>query len=198
MAIQFKLPETAYTPLGISYLKAATEREARAEYSRLRSIARKRVERIATSKDFSESRLAKRRWKTVRELADINELERGLADLRYFIERPTTLKELRADRTKKIRETLAAHGFEIAAQDLRAFGEFMEWVRSSFIGLLISSDQIVDLYQAASVRGIKTEELKRDFGLWLDKRRELEDVPIDKANSMSSREIRQYLGLPVD
>lgn len=197
MAIRFKLSENAYTPMGISYLKAATEREARAEYSRLRSIARKRVERIASSKDFSKSLLAKRKWKPLREMVDIGDLERGLADLRYFLQRPTTLKELRSDRTKKIRETLAAHGFEVAAEEIAAFGDFMEWARSSFIGLLYASDQIADLYQAARVRGLRVDDLKRDFGLWMDKRRDLEDMPVDISRSMSSREIRKYLGMPV-
>lgn len=193
MPIAFNLPEAAYTPLGISYLKSATEREARREYSRLRSIARKRVERLAASKDFSRSYLARRTWKPLSEITDIRDVERGLAELKHFLQSATTLREARQTRENKIAERLISRNFRVAASNLKDFGEFMEWARSTVIGLLVSSDEAADLYEAAKVRGVRTKDLERDFVAWLSKREELE--MIDPNEGLSSTEIRRRLGI---
>lgn len=194
MPVIFNLPDAAYTPMGISYLHAASERDARREYSRLRSIARKRVERIQASSDFSKSRVAQRSWKPVKYLSGIEELERGLADLKYFLKSPTTLKELRLNRTALIIQKLRDRNFNIAAENVKQFGEFMDWARSLVIGSLASSDEAADLYEQATARGIRVDSLKRDFELWLKKRDELEGIPMSEG--LSSREIRKRLGMP--
>nr|WP_290431968.1 hypothetical protein [Muribaculum intestinale] len=187
------MPEAAYTPMGISYLHAASERDARREYSRLRSIARKRVQRIKESSDFSNNRLAQRSWKPLNEMPSIEAVELGLADLKYFLKSPTTLKELRSNRQALIIQKLRDRNFNIAADNIKQFGEFMDWARSLVIGTLASSDEVADLYEQTMVRGIRVDSLKRDFELWLKKRGELEGIPVSAG--LSSKEIRKRLGI---
>lgn len=194
MSVVLNLPEAAYTPMGISYLHTVSERDARREYSRLRSIARKRVQRLKESSDFSNSRLTQRSWKPLKELSGIEDLERGLSDLKYFLKSPTTLKELRENRTLLIIQKLRDRNFNMAAERIKEFGEFMEWARSLVIGTLASSDEVADLYEQATVRGIRVATLKRDFERWMAVRSELEGIPV--LSGLSSREIRKRLGIP--
>ena len=83
--VKFKFPISAYQP---DALRAGySERELRAEYSRLRDVAEKRLKRLESS-EFAESqtvRYNKGRFKTLADISSTGELTHLMTDLARFL-----------------------------------------------------------------------------------------------------------------
>lgn len=194
----FKLDPAAYTPLGVSYLKAATENEARKEYSRLRDIAQKRLKRLRASPDTARTPLAMNySFPSLDAIGkDVHDVERQLARIHYFLSNPkSTLKGVRADRKARTIESLIEHGFEIAAKDLDAFGEFMEWGRSQLTGYMLPSDELAEMYEETRRLNLNMRELRRDFTEWLERRKDLKYLEIGVMSGWSADDLRIELGM---
>ena len=112
-----KYDEQVYTP---SYVKNAlstgskTEVKAlRQEYSRLRSIAEKRLVRLKAS-EFVESQIVKEfdgRFKTLKEMKAPFDLAYGLSNLRRFLGRKASTVTGQRETRQKAIETFHRHGF---------------------------------------------------------------------------------------
>lgn len=129
-----KYDEQIYTP---SYVKnvlstgSKTEVKAlRQEYSRLRSIAEKRLARLKAS-EFVDSQIVREfegRFKTLKEMKAPFDLAYGLSNLRRFLGRKASTVTGQRDTRQKAIETFHLHGFgEI---DEKTYDEMVELISS--------------------------------------------------------------------
>lgn len=181
MANLYKLPEAAYTPGGLSILKAADYSEALAEYKRLRRIA---TRRLATFKgtEYESSALYQTRKKFgFRTITDIkkskrplSELGAALGDVRGYLEsrQSTYTKMLNVNKARV--KTLHERGYDfVNLGNLDSFGEFMEAVRMKTGGSSLGSMRAAELYEAAAKKNIPRDELLKDWKYWFDNVEEL-------------------------
>lgn len=182
-AAKLKYPESYYVP-GSSAFKKLSEKEMRAEYSRLRSIARKRLERLAVSEPDSKI-LARYQgaFPTTPDIKTRSDLARKLADVASFIENPRSSIRQSKQLDAQVQETLARHGINIPEKDLKKFGQFMEYSRARKKGRLYDSDRVAAVYSEAERLGVDPDALKKDFSFFynnIDTISEIEALPDDK------------------
>lgn len=145
-------------------LEQIDERALRKEYTRLRKIANKRLNRLQAS-EYKESNLAKEYAGGFALLADVKDLPRELTQLARFVasERSSVTGLKRID--KQTIETLHEHGYEfVNAKNVRQFGAFMEEMRQAGLSKLYSSELMAEWWSGkdASKRD-NVKELKREF-----------------------------------
>ena len=123
-----------YTPSNL-LSKTVPEKEIRAEYTRLRDIAQKRVKRLAES-EWSVSRAFQKYKSGFRKLADIKDatdLAYSMSELYKFVSSGYTVRNLRKQKREALK-TLHKHqyGF-VTEKNYEKFAEFMEDYRDSSI-----------------------------------------------------------------
>ena len=160
-------PFTTYTPIG---LKKLGEVEVRKEYSRLRSIAIKRLKRLSES-EFSKSNAYQQNVGKFPKISDIKtegELRYRLINLVRFTTSPmSTIRGQRANIRQTV-ITLKEHGYDfVTSQNLPKFGEFMDYARSVLGGILYDSERIANLFSDNAEKS--PDDLKKLFDRWLDK-----------------------------
>ena len=182
MPINYKYPPEVYIPAAVRYGYLELT-EARAEYSRLRSAAVKRLQRLSGTEGerYSAFRMyGKEGFPSLPKNASASEVGRALADVYHFLEMKTSsIGSIRASQREAIK-TLRSRGYDfINKGNIREFGEFMEAARQQ----KVASDNrggspvIVELYETVKRLQIPPEQVQRNFALWLSKRRELEAMP---------------------
>lgn len=152
-------------------------RELRAEYTRLRDIARKRITRLERSEfanDFSAS-VYKHGFKKLRDMRG-DEFSRELYRLAKFVNSPTSTIGGRRRTRDKVISTLRAHGYKnINEGNLRDFGEFMQVVRSRIAGSKYDSERAAAWYDevyAMEDDDEVGENLWEEFEEWYEKETE--------------------------
>lgn len=191
MPIKYKYDPEVYIPASIRY-GYITLPEARAEYSRLRSAAVKRLQRLSQSEGrlYSAYRMyGKEGFAPLSKDATPAEVGRALADVYHFLEMKTSsLKEIRASQ-KKALETLNQRGYTfLNKSNIREFGEFMESARQQKV---VSSNRggspvIVELYETVKRLSIPPEKIQRNFSEWLGKKKQLEEMPTPNPGEKTS------------
>lgn len=191
MAIDYRFDPEVYIPAAVRY-NYITIKEARAEYSRLRSAAVKRLQRLSQSEGRSYSAFkmyGKEGFAPLPKDATPAEVGRALADVYHFLEMKTSsLKEIRESQ-KKALETLNARGYTfLNKSNIKEFGEFMEAARQQKV---ISSNRggsptIVELYETVKRLGLPPEQIQRRFSEWLRKKKQLEELPTPKPGEKTS------------
>lgn len=138
-----------YTPLALEL--TWDMKEVRKEYSRLRSIWRKRYERLLKS-DYKDINLVKdrpiQRYKQLKDITSDREIYHLLSELATIIasERTTItgLKKREKDQMERINDV---YGTELKThEDLLNFGRFMEQLRDFASDRIYDSDFAVELY----------------------------------------------------
>ena len=145
-------------------LEQMDERALRKEYTRLRKIANKRLNRLQAS-EYKETDLAKEYAGGFALLADVEDLPRELTVLARFVssERSSVTGLKRIDRQTV--ETLQEHGYDfVNTKNVRQFGAFMEEMRQAGLSKLYSSEFIATWWSErdASKRD-NVGNLKREF-----------------------------------
>lgn len=191
MAISYRYDPEVYIPAAVRY-NYLTIQEARAEYSRLRSAAVKRLQRLSRTEGrlYSAYRMyGKEGFAPLPKDATPAEVGRALADVYHFLEMKTSsLKEIRTSQ-KKALETLNQRGYTfLDKSNIREFGEFMEAARQQKV---VSSNRggspvIVELYETAKRLSIPPEQIQRNFSEWLRKKKQLEELPTPKPGEKTS------------
>lgn len=185
MPINYKYPPEVYIPAAVRYGYLELS-EARAEYSRLRSAAVKRLQRLSGTEGerYSAFRMyGKEGFSPLPKNASASEVGRALADVYHFLEMKTSsIGSIRASQRNAIK-TLNERGYGfINKGNIREFGEFMEAARQQ----KVASDNrggspvIVELYETVKRLQISPEQVQRRFSYWLSKRKELESMPTPK------------------
>ena len=154
-----------YTPSEISRM---SDKAVRSAYSELRSIARKRADRLEAA-GFSIMR-----FPSLREMQlDNEEVRRQLQEVSFYLKSPSSqLKEVKKE---KELSGLMASGYTI--QDQKQFGQFMDYFRSKYKGRVIPpSDIPATIYNAAERKGMTTKTLQREFGKYLSDQKKMEEL----------------------
>lgn len=186
-------PAEAYTPIA---LHQWAERDLRKEYSRLRSIARKRLERFKGT-EWTQTAIYKRnknRYKPLSQIKSRSELERLTADVALFVTAKTsTVSGLKAQRERTVK-TMQEHGYTfVSAVNIRDIWEWLEEVRSSGLGQVLDSGEAV--YYYAEVGGNERSLTVEKFEKWLEKRAEAIRTRPARGGGMSASEMRRSLDI---
>lgn len=190
----FKFNRYSYTPEGSKQL---TERNLREEYSRLRSIAVKRLQRLGNS-EWNDTDLylrSKNKFKKLKDIKNERELRYLFSDLHYFLESPrssvTGLDKIR----KQSIDTLHQHGYDfVTKKNFRDFGRFMEWAREHAQAYMYDSDRVANAYNELAVkRNLSQQEIESAFRAWSRRERKLQKIR--NLNPRTSQEIfEKYFG----
>lgn len=157
-------PTAMYNPVS---LKQISESDLRKEYSRLRSIARKRIERIGKSEWGTDKIMA--RMPQITKTKDLTEsqLRARTSELAKFLQKNTsTVTGMNLARKRAV-ETLGKRYPElkgkITVKNWRAFAEFMEYARELHQNRMYDSERIVEFY--AENEG--SANLLEEFDKWM-------------------------------
>lgn len=156
-----------YTPLALEL--TWDMKEVRKEYSRLRSIWRKRYERLLKS-DYKDINLVKdrpiQRYKQLKEITSDRELYHLLSELATIIASDrTTITGLKKQEKEQMQHINDVYGTELKThEDLLNFGRFMEQIRDFASDRIYDSDFAVDLYSdGEKLSAGKMLELYKEF-----------------------------------
>ena len=188
-----------YNPQNI---REMTDAQIRKAYSEVRSIARKRIQRMQHS-EFADTDIANKEFKPVKQLTP-SELRQGLLDVSVFVRDPRSKLNYHRNIISKTLDTLQSHGYEIPADNLKQFGDFMEYVRDRWKGRKMPpSDLVASIYEKASRKGISAKTLMREFKSYLDEEESMDTLittidnsrPLAKYGRVTARQLRQNLGI---
>ena len=138
-----------YTPLALEL--TWDMKDVRKEYSRLRSIWRKRYERLLKS-DYKDINLVTdrpiQRYKQLRDIASDREIYHLLSELATIIASDrTTVTGLKKREKEQMQHINDVYGTELKThEDLLNFGRFMEQLRDFASDRIYDSDFAVELY----------------------------------------------------
>lgn len=138
-----------YTPLALEL--TWDMKDVRKEYSRLRSIWRKRYERLLKS-DYKYINLVTdrpiQRYKQLKDITSDREIYHLLSELSTIIASDrTTVTGLKKQEKEQMKHINDVYGTELKThEDLLNFGRFMEQIRDFASDRIYDSDFAVDLY----------------------------------------------------
>ena len=138
-----------YTPLALEL--TWDMKDVRKEYSRLRSIWRKRYERLLKS-DYKDINLVKdrpiQRYKQLKDITSDREIYHLLSELATIIASDrTTVTGLKKQEKEQMKHINDVYGTELKThEDFLNFGRFMEQLRDFASDRIYDSDFAVDLY----------------------------------------------------
>lgn len=160
--IKFTFPISAYQPQALQ--DRYSEKELRNEYSRLRSVARKRLERFEGS-EFEDSnvyRYNKGKYVTLYQVSNKGELVHLLSDVaRFLTAEGGSVSGQRAIRNKSI-STWNEKGYTwINKSNYAAFARFLEFSRD-FVGQPYM-EKAAELFRRADDQGVPVEQIKSNF-----------------------------------
>jgi len=172
---KLKFDKVYYTPIGAKELGRdpntgeVDKSVIRKEYSRLRSIARKRIERLSKS-EWNDSQIYlqnKDGFKTLKNIKSDRELRHEFSQLARFV----TSDRGSASGQNKIRkntvETLRDRGYDfVTVKNFREFGEFMEYARMATANRLYDSERVANVYESLERRGADPQTMKMAYNAW--------------------------------
>ena len=181
-----------YTPTH-TLSKSVSSAELRAEYKRLRDVARHRLRSFESSEGGywkgSESHLQlKEAYEggAMRGLSDeeiamkLSDLSRSLTDYR------SSVSTLRQQRNQAL-ETLQQSGYEfITKENYKDFGEFMKEYREQKLDRIYDSGDAAETYRAIRDKGLTLKSIRRDFDFWIENRDVLDNMTMSKGKSAHS------------
>lgn len=166
-----------YTREAVRNADVWTDSAVRAEYSRLRDIAQKRLKRLAKSEPSSYAYRANVGEYPAARGQSTEEIRMRLPQLAKFIAAKTgSVSGIRAQRAKAVK-TFQEHGYDfITKENIGTFGEFMEAFKSKKGKTrAYGSYEAVELWEFTQEQNIDPERVKRKFAQWLQQRKELEE-----------------------
>lgn len=195
-----KFEARQYRRYNESELQNYTRKELNALYRQYRNVANKRLAAIGKSEEFRESMTYRANvgqyGKAPSALSRAEIVGKIAQASRMLSAQAGSLSGLQAQADKTV-QTLQAAGFTyVTRENLREFGEFMEYARTRFGRKYYGSEQIADLYDIAKGKGISPQALYREFSLWRDIRHKL--AMIEPGDYRSGAEIRRALGIAED
>lgn len=135
-----------------------TPKAMRSLYSELRSIARKRADRL------EQAGFSSQRFEPVVNV-DKSDLAYELERVAYYLQSPGS--SLRVARKEQEQISMAARGYNI--RDFKEFGKFMDQIRYRFRGRVMDdSDPYAQIYDAAEKRQMSVKTLQREFGKYMN------------------------------
>ena len=164
---QYAWQDLEYTPY---YLNKHTEAELRKEYSKLRSIVRKRQERLEKS-EFADLKEVKHYGKLppVAQIKNKQQLVYALAEAKRFLSQDISITRFKRERKDMIAK-LNANGYDfITPQNFTSFVGFMESMRIIAQNTIVDSEIIAMLYNSVSKGKIPASKLQKWFSDFIKK-----------------------------
>ena len=158
---QYAWQDLDYTPY---YLNKHTEAELRKEYSKLRSIVRKRQERLEKS-EFAKLSEVKHYGKLppIAQIKNKQQLVYALAEAKRFLNQDISITRFKRERKDMVTK-LNANGYDfITQQNFTSFVEFMESMRTIAQNTIVDSEIIAMLYNSVSKGKISASKLQKWF-----------------------------------
>lgn len=154
-------------------------RELKREYSRLRSIARKRLERFENT-EWTDTQVYKqnaRFYIPIKEIESKYDLAYRLSALSRFINADTSSVRGLQKQRKKSLDSLHDSGYNfVNKKNFLDFGKFMEEYRSNKLDRLYDSKDTAITFETLVKKGINPESIARDFEFWIKNQKELEEM----------------------
>lgn len=190
-------PRDYYMVSSMELADVMTEREMRAEYSRLRSIAVKRLARLKNNKytDDNFYRYNAERYIPLADIKNEKQLMQKLSDIAYFLESRRSLITERRKLESETIETLHEHGLDfVNRKNLKDFGEFMEAFREQHLESLYSSDEAASLFGLTQEKRVRSDEIQKYFKEFLGQQEAISKLE-RKSNSkpITASELRRRL-----
>lgn len=167
MALKFSFSESDYHPYG---LKNYSEAELRAEYSRLRSIAKKRLERIIKSDLDIDNTYAYglKQLVTLKDITSDRDLRSRLSNVYQLLTKRKTTVTGRREEIKRSVSNLQEAGFRgITTDNFKKFIGYMDTVRGKLDELNISSPLAVEFFERMNSEDKTITDLEKGFYDWL-------------------------------
>jgi len=156
---------------------AASDRELRAEYTRMRDQAQKQMQRLIKSGYRVPARYgleAKRGFLKLSEIRDRRELSYAMSNLSEFLTAKNTSVRGAREIQRSILDTLHRHGYTgINSKNIATFGRFMDVLRermggrkhfpSGDVAQFLSDDVVSNL---SAWRTVTNDELMEAFETW--------------------------------
>lgn len=144
------------------------EKELRKEYSRLRSIARKRIERLQKS-EFADSEILDRYsmdyFAPIKTLSD-RDIRYRISDLARFLSSKLSTVTGQKNTRKKTLETLKRRGYKgITEKNYASFGRWMQFARAHAESRMFDSLRAYDIYHDTGGEE-SVEEMMDRFHKW--------------------------------
>ena len=155
-----------------------TDAEIRREYSRLRDIAQKRLERLGRNEPGSYAYKANvGQYPTLKE-AGTEGAKSLLPRLARFIAAKTgSVMGIRQQREEAL-NTLREHGYTFLNKgNIREFGKFMEQFRANKALQVVGSPTAAELFGQAKEKHLNVEDIKQQFEMWLAALPDLQNIP---------------------
>lgn len=181
-----------YTPTH-TLSKGVSSSELRAEYKRLRDVARHRLRSFETSErgywkgsESHQQLKAAYEGGAMRGLSDeeiamkLSDLSRSLTDYR------SSVATLRAQRDESLK-TLHQSGYEfVTKENYKDFGDFMKEYRELKLDRIYDSGDAAETYRAIRDKGLTLKSIRRDFDFWIENRDVLDNMTMSKGKSAHS------------
>ena len=154
-----------YNPVALKQLDPS---QVRKEYSRLRSIARKRIERIKASEWGTENIVARLpEIATIKTLSDAQIRARTSELARFLQGKTSSVSGMNAARRQAVK-TLGARYPElkgkVTVKNWREFAEFMEYSRELHQNRMYDSERVAEFFAENEGK----ENLLEEFDKWLE------------------------------
>lgn len=167
---QYAWQDLEYTPY---YLNKHTEADLRKEYSKLRSIVRKRQERLEKS-EFAELSEVKHYGKLppVVQIKNKQQLVVALAEAKRFLKEDISVARFKRERKSMIAK-LNANGYEfVTKQNFLLYVTFMETMRTIAQNMRFDSEPIANLYESVTTGKISASKVQKWFEKFIKKQEE--------------------------
>lgn len=151
--------------------------EIRKEYSRVRSIAVKRLTRLAKG-GFSKTSVYKYNVYNAKKLSELTEkqIPLALSQLVQFLDNPlSTVTGQKALRKQKI-EKLQSYGYDVNEKNFQSFIDFMELLSQQAVDMQYDSEAVVELWEVTRGK-VSPEEIAKDLDSWLENRYKISELP---------------------
>jgi hypothetical protein len=178
-----------------------SEKELRAEYTRMRDIAQKRIKRLLAS-EFSESQTAKKWAKGVPRLSDLrnkSDIAHGLSELSSFLESPfSTIQGQRITRAKQ-RATLEKRypGLDLSGKKFDAFTRVMNAQVDNHLEKLFGSNRALVLFRTLKSKKVRNINAfistPAKMAYWLQNVENLAAVELPKGKGRSAKNYKELV-----
>jgi hypothetical protein len=186
---KLRYEKEVYTPEGA---KSLSDKELRQEYTRLRSIAQKRLKRFEGT-EWTDTQIYKLNvgvYKPLKEIKNNYELRHLFSTLgRFVVSRDSSVSALEKERREGVK-TMNERGYDfITKENYRKFMNFMEDVRVANLNRLYDSKRVAEFYEAQERKELSSRQMATAFRSWSRKQRKLKKI--QNVNPRTSSQYRK-------
>ena len=177
----------------------------KAEYTRLRDIAQKRLKRMAGT-EFRETETFKQNWGYFTRIRDMAgkgmkgdkispELSYKMAALARFVAAEgSTVSGMKKQREKSL-QTLKQHGYDFVNKSNYAnFAKFMQEYRQQKLDSQFDSGEVAELFETMEKNRADPAQVADDFEYWLDNREKAAELkPAKGSRKVSAKTFKKRI-----